>query len=283
VRDFGRRAAFAVVAIPIAVAIVWRGSTLFALLIALIAGLAGWEFCRLANAKGLRALTGATVFVSAAIPLVVHANYQGWTRIPLAAGALAILVIFASALWVRQAERPLAVVGACVFGALYCGGMISYAYAIRYHNFIIDARAGTLLMGLPLLMTWATDTGGYVFGRAFGRKKLMPTVSPGKTVVGAFGGVILATTVAALYITFALRPYAHLTTSLAGIIAFGVVVSGSAILGDLAESMLKREAGVKDSSQIIPGHGGVLDRFDSMFFVLPVAYVLITELFRPAL
>ena len=85
-----------------------------------------------------------------------------------------------------------------------------------------------------------------------------------------------------LYVRFALIPYGQLALSPVGIIVFGVVISIAAQVGDLAESLLKREAGVKDSSHIIPGHGGVLDRFDSLLFVLPVAYLLLGTMLLPA-
>src|SRR5690606_20960137 len=105
-----------------------------------------------------------------------------------------------------------------------------------------------------------------------------PAVSPGKTRVGALGGVLLAILVAWLYTEFVLRPFAHLGFTTVGLLVFATLISATAQIGDLAESLLKREAGVKDSSALIPGHGGVLDRFDSMLFVLPVAAVLLTEL-----
>lgn len=280
-RDFARRAAFAVVAIPAAAGVVWVGGWLFALVLSLLAGLAAWEFFRLAAAGGVRGFDRAGIVLAALVPLVVHTNYIGITAVPaIGAGALVFLGLFASALWWRVGERPLSAVSATIFGVLYTGGMISFGYELRYHRFVIDATAGTVLIGLPLVLTWATDTGGYVFGRAFGRAKLMPAVSPGKTIVGAVGGLLLAVTVAALYVSFVLRPLAHLSMTALGIAVFGTLVSGSAMLGDLAESLLKREARCKDTSAIIPGHGGVLDRFDSTLFVFPVAYVLVNELMR---
>jgi phosphatidate cytidylyltransferase len=110
-------------------------------------------------------------------------------------------------------------------------------------------------------------------GRAIGGPKLAPTVSPGKTRSGAIAGVVGAAVAAPLFVHFALRP-AGIHLSLAQAVAFGVILSLVGQVGDLAESLLKREVGVKDSSALIPGHGGVLDRFDSLYFVVPVAAAL---------
>ena len=276
--NLGRRVGFAVIAIPAAAAIVWLGCVALAALLALIAGLAAWEFYRLARADGVRAFAGAGIALSALIPIVVHTNYVGDTAIPLDAGALALLALFGVAVWRRAAERPLSAVAATVFGVLYTGGTLSFGYALRYHRFVIGPAAGTALVGLPLVLTWATDTGGFAIGRWLGRTKLMPAVSPAKTVAGAVGGLAFGLAATVAYVAYVLKPYAHLALTPAGMALFALVASATAQVGDLAESMLKREAGVKDSSSLIPGHGGVLDRFDSMFFVLPVSFVLLSEL-----
>jgi phosphatidate cytidylyltransferase len=100
---------------------------------------------------------------------------------------------------------------------------------------------------------------------------------PGLTVEGAIGGLLASILVSWLYVRFVLEPVALLGMRPAAIVLFGALVSAAAQLGDLAESLLKREAGVKDSSRLLPGHGGILDRFDSLFFVLPLAWVLLTQ------
>jgi phosphatidate cytidylyltransferase len=276
--ELARRVAFAVVAIPVAAFVVWTGGWAFALLLALVAALGAWEFFRIAAAGGVHAFDKAGIVLAALVPLVIHTNRIGITRVPLAAGALVVLLLFASAVFRRVGDRPLSAVATTLFGVLYTGGMLSFGYLLRYHRFIIDDIAGLALVGLPLVLTWATDSGGYLFGRLWGRTKLYPAVSPGKTRVGAVGGVVLAIVAAWLYAQFVLRPTAHLGFTMTGLVVFAVVVSLTAQIGDLAESLLKREAGIKDSSHLIPGHGGVLDRFDSMLFVLPVAAVLVTEL-----
>ncbi|HEY8311879.1 MAG TPA: phosphatidate cytidylyltransferase, partial [Gemmatimonadaceae bacterium] len=168
-----------------------------------------------------------------------------------------------------------------VFCVAYVG-LIAYVYDIRFDDYVVDARGGTVLVMLPILLTWATDVGAYAFGRMFGKHKLMPSVSPGKTVEGAVGGMLLSVLIGWLYVRFLLHPLAQLALLPLATIVFAVCVSAVAQIGDLAESLLKREAGVKDSSAIIPGHGGVLDRFDSLLFVLPVAALLLHSLLIPA-
>jgi phosphatidate cytidylyltransferase len=160
-------------------------------------------------------------------------------------------------------------------------GLFSYIYALRYHDYAVGAAAGTALVFLPVLLTWTTDVGAYAFGRTFGKKKLIPSISPGKTVEGAVGGLGLAIVICLLYVRFILMPYAQLGLTIQGAVLFAIVISVAAQTGDLAESLLKREAGVKDSSRIIPGHGGILDRFDSLLFVMPVAFLLLGRLLLP--
>ncbi|HKS05198.1 MAG TPA: CDP-archaeol synthase [Gemmatimonadaceae bacterium] len=276
--EFVRRVAFAAVAIPAVAAVVWAGGLLLAALLGALAAVCAWEFYRLAGTGGVRTFSVAGIALAALVPLVVHTNTIGVTAVPMAAGALVLLALFTVAVWRRVSERPMSVVGSTLFGIAYAGGMLSYGYLLRHHRFVVEPAAGLALVGLPLLLTWATDTGGYAFGKMIGGRKLMPVVSPGKTVAGAVGGVVLAVAVVAAYVPYVLRPVAQVSLPIGRAIAFAILISATAQLGDLAESLLKREAGVKDSSRLIPGHGGVLDRLDSLLFVLPVSYVLLNEM-----
>jgi phosphatidate cytidylyltransferase len=134
----------------------------------------------------------------------------------------------------------------------------------------------------PIAVTWGTDIGAYAFGRMFGKRKLMPSVSPGKTVAGAVGGVVAAIASSWFYIVVFLKPFGHLALTPLGMILFGIAISVTGQTGDLAESLLKREAGVKDSSSLLPGHGGLLDRWDSLLFTVPIAYLILGYLLIPA-
>ena len=281
--EFAKRIAFSLVAIPVILWIVWLGGLPLALLLAAAAALASWEFYKLAIGSGSEPLWGHGVVLSAAIPLAVHARFLGFWAPPVSLVMLVVLELLTVALWVRGANgKPLEVVGITLLGTFYTGGMLAFGYVLRYHRFAVEPLAGTLLVALPLLLTWGTDSGAMIFGRAFGVRKLMPTVSPKKTVVGAVAGVIVAMVLAVLFVRFALQPYARLTMSPAFAAALGLMVSAAGQVGDLVESMLKRQAGVKDSSLLIPGHGGALDRVDSLLFTLPVAFVLYGVMLVPA-
>lgn len=235
----------------------------------------------MARDSGAVPLEPAGIVLAALLPIAVHAQRLGVYTLSLTAIVAMSLVLFASTIWLRgPAGKPLASVAITVFGVMYAG-LFSYIYALRYHNYAVGAAAGTALVLLPVLLTWTTDIGAYAFGRTFGHKKLIPSISPGKTVEGAIGGLALTIVICLLYVRFILMPYAQLGLTIQGAILFAIVVSVAAQTGDLAESLLKREAGVKDSSRIIPGHGGILDRFDSFLFVMPIAFLLLGRLLLP--
>lgn len=287
--ELTRRVVVGVIAAPLGVAIVFYGGAALAALLAILSALAAWEFFRIARASGLTPLEDVGIPLAGVVPLFVHARYLRLFELPLSGMALAVLVILAIALFVRGVNgKPLGAAASTVFGVIYTGGMLSFAYAIRYHPYVIESvrvplgrlavTAGGLLLLLPVLLTWASDIGAFFVGRALGKRKLMPTVSPGKTVAGAVGGLAATVLVGWLYVRFVLTPSTQLAFVRGGIVGFSLLVSVAAQIGDLVESLLKREAGMKDSSHIIPGHGGVLDRFDSLLFVLPVAYVLFNTL-----
>ncbi|MBA3645584.1 MAG: phosphatidate cytidylyltransferase [Gemmatimonadaceae bacterium] len=279
--ELTRRIIFAVIAAPAGVAIIYFGDWALATMLAILSALGAWELFRFSKETGTRAFEPAGIALAAFIPIAVHASRLGVYNLSLTAVLALVLLLFASTLWFRGATgRPLASVSITVFGVVYAS-LITYVYALRYHQYAVGALAGTLVAVLPVLLTWATDVGAYAFGRMFGSKKLMPSVSPGKTVAGALGGLILTVIVCLLYVRFALIPYAQLGLTIQGAILFAIIVSVAGQTGDLAESLLKREAGVKDSSTLIPGHGGILDRFDSLLFVLPIAFLVLGKLMLP--
>ncbi|WP_027408718.1 phosphatidate cytidylyltransferase [Anoxybacteroides tepidamans] len=137
-----------------------------------------------------------------------------------------------------------------------------------FHYFMETRLAGLDYMFYALFIIWATDTGAYFTGRAFGRRKLWPEISPNKTVEGSIGGVICALIVAAVY-----QLFTHFFASFPLLLLMTVVLSIVGQIGDLVESAFKRHYGVKDSGNILPGHGGILDRFDSLLFMLPILHL----------
>jgi phosphatidate cytidylyltransferase len=281
VSELARRIIFAVIAAPLSIAIVYFGDWALAIMLSVLAALAAWEFFRIARATGVFPLEPAGIAIAALLPIAVHAQRRGVYSMSLTALVAIALLLFASTIWLRgPGGKPLGSVAATAFGILYAS-QFAYVYALRYHDYAVGAGAGTVLVLLPVLLTWATDIGAYAVGRSMGRRKLIPSVSPGKTVEGALGGLAIAILVCLLYVRFILMPYAQLGLTIQGAVLFAIVISIAAQTGDLAESLLKREAGIKDSSNIIPGHGGILDRFDSLLFVLPVAFLLLGRLLLP--
>jgi phosphatidate cytidylyltransferase len=281
VSELTRRILFAVIAAPASIAIVYFGDWALTILLSVLAALAAWELYRIAQATGSLPFDLAGIALAALFPIAVHAQRRGIYTLSLTVIVAMALLIFAAAIWLRgPVGRPLSSVAITAFGVMYAA-LFSYVYLIRYHDYAVGAGAGTLLVLLPVLLTWATDIGAYVFGRTFGRRKLIPSVSPGKTVEGALGGLASAVVICLVYVRFLLMPYAQLGLTLQGAVLFAIAISVAAQVGDLAESVLKREAGVKDSSNIIPGHGGVLDRFDSLLFALPIAYLMLGRLLVP--
>lgn len=149
-----------------------------------------------------------------------------------------------------------------VFMVVYIGWLFTHLYLLRVlHN-------GWYLIVLLLVTTWSTDTFAYFIGKKFGRNKLAPAISPKKTIEGSFGGVIGSVIGSGLVYLI----YSSGEINLFHYLVIGLLVGISAQIGDLAESALKRLGGVKDSGNIIPGHGGVLDRFDSMLFTAPLLF-----------
>jgi phosphatidate cytidylyltransferase len=282
--ELTRRVLVAVVAIPVVLAVVYAGGAALAALLAIAAAIAAWEFFRIAERAGYRPLA-AGIPLAAIIPLVMHATYLGFVRPRVTWGVLVGLGILSAALWARGPDgHPIGAAAVTIFGVLYTGGLLSYGYILRYDNYAVGPAAGSAILLFPIVLTWASDSAGYFVGRALGRHKLLPSVSPGKTVEGAIGALVVSVLVSWAYVEGVLIPLAQLSLTPAGIILAGIVVSVAVQLGDLVESLIKREAGVKDSSHLIPGHGGVLDRLDGMLFALPVAYWLVSlpHVFVPA-
>lgn len=277
--ELAKRVAFAVVAIPVLLGLVWAGGAALTILLAVAAALAASEFASIAAATGSAPLRPVLVAGAAAIPLLVHAAGLGLWVPPLSAVALVVPALFVVALWTRGVTgRPLEAVAGTLLGLWYTGGLLSFAYALRHHRFAIGAAAGTALVMFPMVITWVTDAAAFFVGRAVGGPKLMPSVSPGKTIAGAVGGLVGGAVAAWAYAAFVLPPATRMGMTVGAAIASGLLLSVVAQVGDLVESLLKRQAGVKDSSRLIPGHGGVLDRTDSLLFTLPVGFVLLDRL-----
>ena len=237
--ELGRRVIVALIGAPIALAVIWWGDAALATLAGMLAALSALEFFRLAEKSGSRPMTAVGVVCAALVPLVVHAHFLGYIDIPPSTIVLPLLALIALAIWTRGVSgQPLAAIATTVMGVLYTGATLSYIYALRYFGYAVGDRAGALVVMLPVLLTWASDIGAYFAGRAIGGPKLIPTVSPGKTIAGAVGGLCFTIMIAIVFVKYALRPYAQLGFSPLGVVLFGACIIVAAQVGDLAESLL---------------------------------------------
>ncbi len=281
--DFLRRLAVAAIGIPLALFVLVRGGWLLAVFVALLAGIAAREMNALAAARGIRVFGWMGIVGTAAMVLLA-----GWTRAftlwaPWAIGLLLTVFFLASAAALkrrRPEDRPLLASSLTVVGVLYWGGCFSFAIFLQ--NFPVGQEwpqpdlpyRGAVLLAFPLAITWTADTAAYLIGSLFGKRKMMPDVSPGKTVEGGVAGLSVAFLVGAFmgWVFLRIHPDPVRAALLGGFL--GLIMGFITQLGDLIESLFKREAGVKDSGSLLPGHGGILDRFDALIFTLPVTYGL---------
>lgn len=231
------------------------------------------------------------VYVIAAVGLyeILRMNRIAITSVP---GVLGLLITFALLMpskWEKEVE---AVISYNKFELLFIGVILLLVYSvlvknrftfehvafvvlstlyvgIGFHYFIVTREAGIAYIIFALLVVWVTDSGAYFTGRAFGKNKLWPEISPNKTIEGFVGGIVLAV-IGAVIMQF-ITPF---NLSWITVMIVTIIASVFGQMGDLVESAIKRHFDVKDSGNILPGHGGILDRFDSLLFVLPLLSLL---------
>lgn len=274
-KNLAQRIIVAAIAIPLVVGLIWLGGWPLAATLAVLGVLGTREVYDLARRQGIEALDETGWLAAAAIPLLAYwakGSQIHWAEPALYLGALWLIAVLVVAMIRRgPGGRPLATVSVTLFGCLYASGLLSFLVAIR-HGLNADSRpvAYGLLTLFPLVITWICDTAAMAAGSAFGGPQLAPVLSPKKTRAGAVGGTI-GGVITALVLGALVLNRRGWNFSVGQLLVFGLVVSVVAQVGDVAESLFKREAGVKDSSSLIPGHGGVLDRLDSLYFVIPAA------------
>jgi phosphatidate cytidylyltransferase len=251
----------------------------FALLTLLLIAAAGWEWSRLNGVATVAAL-GPGVLLALAGLWAVYAGSVGQVPAAVWWGAAAAWLAIGSlalrggpAAWPRWPAVLRLALGLLALWVAWLA--LAKARAVGV-NFLLSA----------LCLVWAADIGAYAAGRAFGRRKLAPTISPGKSWEGVVGGMASVLVLAALWVLLIDRAGPVDSASLytqfvervgwAGLLAFALVLAGFSVVGDLFESLVKRAAGAKDSSRLLPGHGGVLDRIDALLPVLPIAMALAT-------
>jgi phosphatidate cytidylyltransferase len=274
-KNLVQRIAVAVVAIPLVIGIIWLGGWTLAATLALLGVLGAREIYDFARRQGIEPLERTGWLAAAAIPLLAYwakGSEVHWAEPALYLGAVWLMFTMAIAMLRRgPTGRPLSSVSITLFGCVYASGMLAFLIAIRHGSAAATRPVAYVLLTLfPLVITWICDTAAMAVGTAVGGPKLAPILSPKKTHAGAVGGT-LGGVIAALAVgKFVLNRQGWSFTP-GQLLLFGLAVSIVGQIGDVAESLFKREAGLKDSSTLIPGHGGVLDRLDSLYFVIPTA------------
>lgn len=271
-RRLAQRVATGVPLAAAAAALIWAGPFPFALLVLLFTVFGVSEFYDLVEAKGFRPARRTGVIATAVAVLGAYFLEDGFL-----AHLVLLSVVIAMMLFVfRGGNRVSALVDGAttVMGFLYCGWLPAHLVLLRKLEALPGEIPGSTIGGAGLV-TWLvtavaiTDVGAYFVGKAFGRTKLSPQISPGKTVEGSLGGLALA-----MLVGWYLGKWFHIGP--VHCLALAFLGSVTAQLGDLWESALKRDVGVKDSGNLIEGHGGVLDRFDGYLMSAPVFYFYVT-------
>ncbi|MFV8833722.1 phosphatidate cytidylyltransferase [Aquisalimonas sp. APHAB1-3] len=255
----------ALVLLPLVLGVVFLLPTAgFALAMAVVVGLGAWEWTRLI---GLRAQRERAGHVAALLILLVGSAVclasAVATSLVLAVGVVGWLGLIT---WLAAYQRGQAADGPVTGRAGTLLGLLLFVPAWFGLVFVHGQPGGAWLVFMLLVLTWAADVGAYFAGRALGRRRLAPRISPGKTMEGAAGG--LALTLVAAWVLASVLP-APLPGGLS-LLLLAVAVFVASVAGDLFESMIKRRCGVKDSGTLLPGHGGVLDRIDSLTATAPV-------------
>lgn len=286
--ELPQRMAVAFVGIPVVLVIVYVGGWLLASVLAVFAVLGTLEVGRLAAAKQIRPLgpLGAAASAGLVLASALRPSFRDFAPWALGLlGALTGIALIATVFLRGHDERPLAAVAVTLLSATYVGLSLSVAPllhalpALRGWTLDIgDPWSGFMIIALPLAATWVGDASAYFAGSAWGRARLAPRVSPNKSWVGFWAELAGAGTAAALWYVIVQPRLPGLPFGLTIAIAIGVLLGLGAVVGDLVESLLKRDAGVKDSGDFFPGHGGVMDRLDALIFTLPLTYVAIALL-----
>lgn len=260
-----QRVITAIVALIIFIPIIWYGGFAIEIAAVALAVVGVYELFRmkgltLLSFEGILSALGAVFLV---IPTIKWLNFLPEMQTNFILFYVTVMLLLGASV-ISKNTYTIEEAGFPVIVSLYVG--------MGFQNFISARSAGFEVLLFALFIVWATDIGAYLFGRRFGRHKLMPDVSPNKTIEGALGGILSAVVVAALFLVFTankgLFPY-PMPVMLVLTVLFSIVGQ----FGDLVESSIKRHYGVKDSGNILPGHGGILDRFDSLLFVFPTMHL----------
>ena len=264
----GKRILTAIVGIPVAVYVINYGEWLFAMAVLVLTLLAWHEFYTIMKNKSINIFYSWGFLINIIVlGCAWLGNSEEFVMVMFVSTLLALLRIVKTGSKFTVPDAAFS-----VLGISYIGVSFAHLLLLRYTDQSIylmtswgQISAGAAYLWLAFVGTWASDTFAYFIGTYFGRHKLCPMISPGKTVEGALGGVL-----GSIIAIMVLGTIFNL--SIAHSLIMGALVGITAPIGDLVESAIKRFAGVKDSGRILPGHGGILDRFDSILFTVPAIY-----------
>lgn len=263
------RVIVAAILLPIGLVIIYLGGWFFSAFVTLIVGLAAWEYSQIFRGSGYQ--PALVIAIAGAAFLALGRAYNGFDSAPL---LISLILLISMTYHMVAFERGRDQAGtdfAVTFSAaIYIGWLGAYLISIR----TLAEGFWWILLVLPTV--WLADSGAYFIGRSFGRHKLSPRLSPKKTWEGYLGGVVVGT-LGAVGLTYLWQIWAGPEFSITPLQAalLGFLLSTITTLGDLGESMIKRQSGVKDSSNLIPGHGGVFDRIDSWLWAALIGYYFI--------
>ena len=249
--------------------------------------LAQWEFYGLIEDKGVHPLKGFGLAAGAALPVVAYLGNEYHATVLM---TMTLLIVMLAQLGRRRISEALASISGTFFGVFYVGWLLSHAVVLRqFYDQVVEREgvegaavlgfapeSGAFLLTYALAVVVLCDAGGYFAGNAYGKRKLAPRISPSKTVEGTIGGVVTGALGGLATKALFDLVWGELSMGLSwgAALIFGVAISGLAVVGDLVESLLKRDAQVKDAGAVLPGMGGILDRVDSPLLGIPGMYYM---------
>jgi len=263
-RSLVQRIITALIAIPVVLAIVWLGGWWAFAAASIVVILGIYELHRMMLHEGYHPLIFISLLLSVIFLVAAMLPQLRLLLLELGLGT-ALLVSFPLLFFRKKLEGAVVDWSLTLAMAIYLGWPLSLFPLLR--GFQVGISPGFWWVLTVLLGVWGFDSGAFFTGHFAGRHKLAPDISPAKTWEGVIGGMILSITAALLFTTWPLGVPWYLA------IVLGILIGSAATLGDLAESLIKRQTHVKDSGQIIPGHGGILDRIDSLLFAVIVVYI----------
>ena len=263
----------------------WMSDGVFLILVGFLAIAGLMEFYGMARKRGLACFRVSGVLGGLLLMFGTFAHLQGWLGISNSPARVndfetSFLILFVLGLSVRQLfarlnPDGLSAISVTIFGLMYVPWLLNFIQKI----FFFPGVEGKYFLLYFILLTKFSDMGAYVVGSLIGKHKLIPRISPGKTWEGFFGAIVISTGASVAFVHFLGNHMFGMNLTHA--IILGVILSTTAVLGDLIESLFKRECGVKDSGSVLPGIGGILDLLDSLLFNAPIMYLYLRHVLVP--